>query len=195
MRRIFKSIWLHLGLLNSLSHSDSVAVEDSGVYVCQASNRYQPPATASAILTVLGQCQLPLITNMTDISCHNAPMFTEKFSIDAAGPPRVASLTVDPAPILPTGTTFTILCSVEDPPAPFSIHWYWNGILVPSTDSRFQMSMGEDSGTLTVYSPDQSYSGVYTCNVSTGYTFNSAQVTVTIGCKFTKNPNVGLFSY
>jgi hypothetical protein len=95
--------------------------------------------------------------------------------------PRVTSLTVSPSPILSSGTTFTIVCSVSHPPAPFSIRWYQNGTLIPPADSRFQMVTGESSGTLTVYSPDQSYSAVYTCNVTTGYAFDTAQVTVTVG--------------
>ena len=97
--------------------------------------------------------------------------------------PRVTSLTVSPAPILSSGTTFTIVCSVSHAPAPFSIRWYQNGTLIPPADSRFQMVAGEDSGTLTVYNPDQSYSAVYTCNVTTEHAFDTAQATVTVGCK------------
>ena len=96
----------------------------------------------------------------------------------------MTSLSALPYPVLLTGTDFSLLCNVSGPPsnlAPISISWYQDGtLLVPSGDPRIQIA---ESGMLTVYGADEGYSGVYTCNASTGYAFDTAHVTVTVGCE------------
>ena len=97
-------------------------------------------------------------------------------------PPRIDL--ISSAAILTVGEDFSLQCLASGPPpdlAPISITWYQNGTqLVPSQDPRLQVS---ESGTLTVYSADVGQSGVYTCNASTTYGFDLAQVSVTVGCE------------
>ena len=59
--------------------------------------------------------------------------------------------------------------------------WSLNGVpLIPSQDSS--LSLGSD-GSLTVLNAQEQYSGEYVCNVTTGYSFDFARVSVFIGSK------------
>lgn len=112
----------------------------------------------------------------------------------STGPPVVTSVTVLPAPTLLPGADFSIHCTVSAPPAAsVSINWYRDGtLLVPTGDPRIQIDT--ESGTLTVYNADESYSAVYTCNASTSYAFDTSQVTVTIGCELTALSTLSLLN-
>ena len=162
-----------------------MAEEDSGEYNCTACNGYFPPAVEEAMLNVLGETDIAHSEHTQCRVCQDYLYVTaHTHKLIHTEPPRVTSLSALPSPVLLTGTDFSLQCNVSGPPSnlvPISISWYQDGtLLVPSGDSRIQIA---ESGMLTVYGADEGYSGVYTCNASTGYAFDTAHVTVTVGCE------------
>ena len=93
--------------------------------------------------------------------------------------PRILETTYGPL-YQAAGTTFTLQCTFTGPSSVVQI-WSLNGVpLIPSQDSS--LSLGAD-GSLTVLNAQEQYSGEYVCNVTTGYSFDSARVSVFIGSK------------
>ena len=94
-------------------------------------------------------------------------------------PPRITQATTTPL-YLTIGTPFTLDCVWTGPPNSAQ-SWYLNGTLLsPTRDPRLQTW---PNGSLTVSNPSESYTGVYTCNISTGLEFVTSQVRVTVGGK------------
>ena len=92
-------------------------------------------------------------------------------------PPQITATTSTPQYFL-VGTSFTLDCTFSGPPNTF-LNWYLNNTLLSSsTDQQVQIL---SNGSLAIANPTTSYSGVYTCNVSTSATFITAQISLTVG--------------
>ena len=73
----------------------------------------------------------------------------------------------------------TLTCRSSPPEA--SLRWYFNGTrLDPASNSG--ETVGPD-GTLTITNPNISYTGTYTCNVSTSFAVALAHIQVIVGGK------------
>ena len=94
--------------------------------------------------------------------------------------PVITSATTTPITTL-AGTSFSLNC-IATGPAETVLKWYLNDTLLdPDSDPAVMI---DNDGTLTVISPGISYTGAYTCNVSTSFTFVLSRVNVIVGCKF-----------
>ncbi len=91
--------------------------------------------------------------------------------------PAILQATASPL-VTPAGATFSLNC-VSSGPAEAELQWYLSGTLLnPSLDGRLDLA---PTGRLTVSMATTSYSGVYTCNVSTSFAFVTAQIHVIVG--------------
>lgn len=89
--------------------------------------------------------------------------------------PEITSISASPV-VVPALSPLTLSCSAS--PAT-SLTWYLNSTrLAPDLDSNLFI---QQDGTLVVSSANISYTGTYTCNVSTSFTFVVSQVEVVVG--------------
>ena len=90
------------------------------------------------------------------------PVGTYTFNVTAANP-SITSTSVSPVVVMEQ-SLLTLSCTSAGPPGTV-LSWYFNGTQLDPA-SNDSVTIGAD-GTLRVSSPTISYTGTYTCNVST----------------------------